>query len=354
MRLFIQDYVIDESQLWDWSHDEGAQHQDQWIRSIATQLIAWLNEEPFMTVSTSGSTGTPKIIRHSKSAMRKSAHLTAKRFGLLQGMTSLNCLPAQFIAGKMMLIRALVLQLDQFCIEPKLILAPKFQKSFDFVAMTPMQLSATLKNNTELIQRINTLILGGGPIMKKLDDKIQGLKTLCYATYGMTETITHIATRPINGSDKTEIFEALDDVHFTTQNGNLVIHAEHIDSSPLSTTDQVALFDNRHFQWKGRSDYVINSGGVKIHPEQLEEQLQGIIMDRYIVTSRPNDESGEEVVLLIESVPYTKRKLQVLKDFVRGIPKIKQPKDILFVKTFLETPTGKIRRNYNLYPSMST
>lgn len=349
MKVIIQEEIINKSELRDWSFDIGVEHEKEWIRQIAEVIIEWFGENLFMEVMTSGSTGIPKRIQHSKESMIVSAQLTGQRFGLLEGMTSLNCLPAQYIAGKMMLIRALVLELDQICIEPKLVLTHTSENEIDFSAMTPMQLSSTLETNPSLVDQIRKLILGGGPLTKNLSDDIVNLKTQCFATYGMTESITHIATRPTNGSKRTEIFEAVESVHFEVENNNLIIFAPHIADSPLHTTDCVQLIDKNHFRWLGRSDNVINSGGVKIHPEQIEEKLQSKIHHRYIITGAPDDKSGEQVVLIIESLPYDGTMKEALLNALESLPKIERPKNIFFLQRLLETPTGKIKRNYKLY-----
>lgn len=351
MKIYIHHDIINQFELQDWAHDVGLSHQFSWIREIAQVITSWFDNQTHIRVATSGSTGIPKIIEHSKNSMKLSAQLTARRFGLTEGMTSLNCLPAQYIAGKMMLIRALVLGIDQICIEPKLVLRSKFDDKLDFVAMTPMQLSATLDNHPQLISQIRILILGGGPIMKNLNDKIQLLETQCFATYGMTETITHIATRPINGKHRTEIFKAVDNVRFEIEKGNLVIHAAHLDSTPIRTSDQVILNDDQHFSWLGRADNVINTGGIKVHPEQVEERLQDVIEERYIITSAPDDLSGQRVILIIESEGFNDDKMNFLQKYFLTLSKIERPKNILFVGKFLETHTGKIKRDLHLYIS---
>jgi len=248
-----------------------------------------------------------------------------------------------------MLIRALVLGLDQICVEPKLSIHIASNETIDFVAMTPMQLEQTLNNHPDQIGRIKTIILGGAPIPANLMTEIQNLTTECHATYGMTETITHVATQPVNGPFKSECFGALEGVHFTRKEGCLIIHADHLGDSPFYTTDEVTLIDDQHFVWLGRKDNVINSGGLKIHPEQLEQKLQSKIKDRFFIAGMEDAQSGQRPVLLIEAQKYDGALMARLKSDLNVLEKLHRPKKIIFVSAFYETPTGKFKRDIKLY-----
>ena len=358
MKLYIKDKWIEEKDLISWAQADRTKSEDQWIVDIAEAIRTWYDKATHISIFTSGSTGTPKLIRHAKESMKTSALMTASRFGLKPGMTSFNCLPAKYIAGKMMLIRAIVIGMDQICVAPKLSLSlpnnlpgdvPQKLKPIDFAAMTPMQLSATLNEGPAFIEKIDQLILGGAPISQKLLKRIQDLKTRCFATYGMTETITHIATKPVNGLESQEAFEVLDGVVISTEDDNLVIKADHLGDEPIKTNDQVRLAGENKFVWIGRSDDVINRGGVKVHPAIIEEQLNDAISHRYIITAEGDDESGYKPALVIESgeEPY-KDNPQFLST-INALDKLQRPENIYFVEQLIETPTGKVKRDINLY-----
>ncbi len=357
MKMYIQDDIIDRKDLESWARDQGKSSEEGWVTDIAESIISWFDTSDTITISTSGSTGRPKLINHCKESMKTSARMTAERFQLRSGMRSHNCLPARYIAGKMMLIRALEIDMDQICVAPKLALhMPEVSKGkrIHFSAMTPMQLSATLDECPDFINRIDQLILGGAPISRSLMMRIQALETRTYATYGMTETITHIATKQVNGSGRQEVFETLDGVEIYTEDGNLIIKAKHFGSDPIKTTDQVELIGDRQFRWIGRSDDVINRGGVKIHPAEVEYKLSHAITHRYIVTAEGDKGSGFKPALVIESNAYSELQNNHLLQAINSLGKLERPENIYFVKQLIETPTGKVKRDINLYTSKAT
>lgn len=358
MKVYIQDDIIHRKELESWAREQGQRSKEDWVADIAESIISWFDSSDYISISTSGSTGTPKLISHSKESMKISARMTAERFRLRSGMRSHNCLPARYIAGKMMLIRALEIDMDQICVAPKLALStPKSLRLNDaihFSAMTPMQLSVTLDEHPGFINRIDQLILGGAPISRSLMSQIQGLETRTYATYGMTETITHIATMQVNGSERKEAFEILNGVEIDTEDGNLIIKAKHLGSDPIKTTDQVELIGDRQFRWIGRSDDVINRGGVKIHPAEIENKLSQAIQHRYIITAEGDQDSGFKPALVIESKAYDEPQGKYLLQAINRLDKLERPENIYFVDQLIETPTGKVKRNLNLYRTETT
>jgi len=353
MTFYIDDNQIEESDLLLWANETLIGNGAEWIRDLASTIVSWHDKSAFINIKTSGSTGKPKTIRLSKLQMEQSALKTGLHFNLKKGMMTFNCLPCQYIAGKMMVIRALVLDLDQLCVEPKIKLDFKVGRSIDFAAMTPLQVETSLNNNRRDIVKIRKLIIGGAPIMPNLMDQIQEISTECYATYGMTETITHIAIARVNGPKASSIFTALDRVTFELSNGNLVILADHLDN-PIVTTDHVKLICNISFEWLGRSDNVINKGGVKLHPEVIEKKLRKFIEHRFIVTGIENSSTGHDIALVIESPKYGPGKLEELSNSIQSLEKLERPKRIIFIESFQETPTGKIKRNIKWYTSSST
>jgi len=322
LQLYIEDQRINQSELLSWANS-----------TVKTADRAWV-------VDIAGSTGVPKLISHSKESMKRSAMKTGAYFSLEQGQSALLCMPARYIAGKMMIIRALVLDLDLICVKPSSRPLQEINRAIDFVAMTPMQMQASLEHGD--VGNVRIIILGGAPVSNNLAQKFQELSTACFLTYGMTETITHIAVRKLNGEKRTDYFEALQGVQFESEAGRLIIYADHIDASPINTTDEVELLDNSRFRWLGRTDHVINSGGLKIHPEQVEAELKPFIDQRFIITSRPDERLGQQVIIVVEGRRIEQSILNKAFDCITN--KYWKPKKVLYVDEFEMTGSGKIVR----------
>jgi len=312
-----------------------------WQKSISEFLSEWNSKNDFVTVHTSGSTGEPKEIRLPKKAMKMSAQLTAEFFGLQKGDSALLCMPVNFIAGKMMLVRAMEIGLKLFCIAPKsqidLFQFPKL----DFVPMTPMQVEKSLDS----IQQIKTLLIGGAPLQDDLRDKLLQTKVDAFESYGMTETITHIGLKKI--SEK--FFTVLNQVEISQDARNcLVIQTPYFDEK-IITNDLVEISDERHFRWLGRYDNVVNSGGIKLIPEQIEEKLKPYIQQEFIISSLPDSLLGEKLILIIEDEKAANMLPQTTKEIENQPPfsllqKYEVPKEIYFIKEFQRTESGKIQR----------
>ena len=347
MKFYIGNSELKGEALDEWAEKEAPYFSQIWIREIGKTIREWYSDADHILIKTSGSTGSPKVIRLKKNQMSQSAIKTAERFGLKKGMISLNCLPSEYIAGKMMIIRALVIGLDQICIQPKVSLSIPIDRMIDFAAMTPMQAFVTSKDSPLSLNKIHSLILGGGPITNEISDLLQSLKTNCFATYGMTETITHVAVAPANGPGKSKVFEGIQGVSFSTIDDCLVIEADHLDGL-IETTDKVELIDSTRFRWLGRKDNVINSGGVKIQAEELERRLDWL-SDRFFIAGIPDQISGEQVVLVIEAQPFNSDQMDFLQSKINEFKPIERPKRIVFAERLKETPTGKILRKAELY-----
>ncbi|MBW2962046.1 AMP-binding protein [Mesonia aestuariivivens] len=322
--------------------NEGEPYEE----SIGEFILDWLDEKEYVEVKTSGSTGTPKIVQVKKEYMVNSAKATGKFFKLPEQTTALLCLPASYIAGKMMLVRAMVLGWHLDSVQPKSNPIDQVFKRYDFCAMTPFQLDNSL-GRLHLIQK---LIVGGGAVSVHLKQLVQGIPTKIYETYGMTETVTHIAARRINSkkSRKKKLpFKVLANVTVAQDDRNcLTIKAPLVSDQLVVTNDVVELITYKKFFWKGRIDNVINSGGVKIHPEEVEKKLQNIILQRFFVTSLPDDALGEKLILFVEAA-FSEEVLEHLKEEIqksKKIDKFEKPKKIYFVEKFEETHTGKVNR----------
>lgn len=317
-------------------------------------LTDWFDDLDFIVSSSSGSSGRPKSIKIKKRHMISSALATGQFFELPAKSKALLCLSTNFIAGKMMLVRALMLGWHLDIVEPKLNPLENISKAYDFSAMVPLQLHHSLSN----INLIKKLIVGGAPISKKMENKIASVESKIFATFGMTETISHIAVKKLNhlsidnkSNDDNSYFKLLPNIEILTDtNGCLVIDAPKISDELIVTNDLVKIYANSQFKWLGRFDNIINSGGIKIIPEQIELMLQEIIFKRFFISSIPDDVLGEKVVLIIEADPkdakmdsYWNRILRL-----KSLKKYEIPKEIILVKSFIETETKKIQRRKTL------
>lgn len=315
----------------DWSKN-GALHE----KELGAFLLDWLNDDDFIMVSTSGSTGVPKKMYLSKNAMKVSAEATANYFQLQPKMTALLCLSTSYIAGKMMLVRALQVGMHIDVVVPSGKPLATLDKHYNFAAMVPMQVAQSISD----LSKIKTLLIGGAKLQPELVTKLEQIPTQIYETYGMTETITHIAIRKVGAS----YFNVLPHVSITTDERNcLVINAPFISQAVIITNDVVELHSNTQFKLKGRWDNVINSAGIKIFPEELEGTLSAYITSRFFIASQPDELLGEKVILVLESAPFK------LDDSVfEAFTAYQKPKAVYFVPTFIETPTQKINRRKTL------
>ena len=317
----------------------------QFSQSISNEinqfLRAWFSTDPHIVVMTSGSTGSPKSIHLRKDFMINSALATGRYFQLGENTKALCCLPIKFIAGKMMLVRALTLGWDLDVIESTSNPLKEITKEYDFSAMVPLQ----LRNSISKIDQIKTLIVGGGVVSRDLEKAIQTVDTKCYATYGMTETSTHVAVKKLNKFTQLELetasaYKTLQDVTVSKDKRScLVIHAPKISDVKINTNDVVQVVSKTEFNWKGRLDHVINSGGVKLHPEEIEQKLSHTIHSRFFTAGIPDEILGEKCILVIEGENH-----QITKKHFSKLFRFEIPKEIFFIPKFIETESGKIQR----------
>ncbi len=310
---------------------------DVYQKNIGDFLLDWFDENEFIDLQTSGTTGTPKIISLQKQAMVNSALSTGNFLGLEPSNKALHCLPTNFIAGKMMFVRAFILGLDIDFIEPNSHPLKNNKTRYDFVAMVPLQVQNSLDN----LQNIKNLIVGGTKINQNLEKSLLNLKnTSIYETYGMTETVTHIAARRVGE----ESFCVLPNINISTDDRNcLVIDAPNVSKQKIITNDIVEIIDNNKFNLLGRFDNLINSGGIKLFPELIEAKLEHKINNRFFVIGLPDNDLGEKLVLFIES-----EETKFDNDIFDELSKFEKPKEIIFIKKFKETETGKILRKETL------
>ena len=299
-------------------------------------LLEWFNKKSFITVTTSGTTGVPKKINLEKQAMIYSALATAEFFNLKAGNRVLNCLSTNYIAGKMMLIRSMILGFEMDFVTPTSNPLKGNRHHYDFVAMVPMQ----VQNSILELSKVKKLIVGGSKISESLRNQLLEVPTQIFETYGMTETITHIAVKKIGEKS----FSVLPNVKIATdERGCLVIIASHISETKISTNDVVELLSENQFLLLGRIDNVINSGGVKLFPEQIEAKLSDKIKQRFFVIGIPDEKLGEQVLIVIEG------KTTLFDDLIfENLDPYEKPKSICFVTKFIETQSGKVMRKETL------
>ncbi|WP_370398237.1 AMP-binding protein [Tenacibaculum dicentrarchi] len=336
------------------SEEELLVFSDKISKSIHTFLTDWFNEKDFVIVQTSGSTGKPKPIKLQKEFMKNSALATGNFFDLKENTTALLCLSIDYIAGKMMLVRALTLGWKLDIVKPDsnpLKSEKLFKKHYDFSAMVPLQ----LRNSLADLCKIDKLIVGGGVVSNDLIKAIKNISTKVFVTYGMTETITHIAVKKLNNFQKNELvlsdYTVLSNVKITVDARDcLVIEAPKVSEEKIITNDIVKLISATKFQWLGRFDNVINSGGVKLHPEKIEEKLSEIITSRFFVIGISDAILGEKLILIIEN-KISSEEEKTLKKSVKNLKtlsKFEIPKEIYFIDNFIETDTKKIQRKKTL------
>lgn len=309
-------------------------------------LEEWKSDGITMTVQTSGSTGTPKIFQIEKEKMRNSAQMTCDFLHLEKGNTALLCLPLEYISGKMMMVRTIIRELNLMVTEPTLTPLKNLKQKIDFCAMTPLQ----VENSLDKIHLVKKLIIGGAQVSESLREKIkQHLSThlhcKVYETYGMSETLSHIALREI--FPKNEVyFEPLHGVNITQdERGCLIIEAPQLNPQKLITNDIVEINEQGSFKFVGRADYIINSGGAKISPESLEKELKKILANEMCFIGVDDEVLGQKLVLVIEE--KNEKRHQEIEKMVFNFPFQKsfhKPKNIVFIDEIPRTPNGKVNR----------
>lgn len=324
----------------------------------------WLNGKKDFELQTSGSTGIPKKINIYREQMKASAWQTINKLGLSAGDAALVCIDTAYIGGKMMLVRGMEADLKLIAVEPTSnpfeALAPA--ETLDFVALVPLQLQTSLENNEKTrryLDKMKAIIVGGGVIDPQLENAIQTIAAPVYATYGMTETVSHVALKKMNAPGKDKFFKVLENIEIGQDNrGCLSISGAVTNNKKIVTNDVVELIDERTFQWLGRADNIINSGGIKINPENIEQQISDIAGEiltsrRFFVTGLKDKVLGEEVTLVVEGNPLTKADEEsLLEDLKAGLPLYHHPRKAIYLPYFVETPTGKINRNGSIEPHL--
>ncbi len=316
-----------------------------WEHEFYLFVQEWLNGNDFVEVKTSGSTGQPKTIRLPKQVMQKSAERTIQYFNLKENDRLFLSLSCRYIAGKMMVVRALTGKMDLSVVDPATDFSFLNQEKFDFGAMVPLQVVNILETETgkKRIENIRHLLVGGSAVPAPLETRIGRLENDVVSTYGMTETASHIAVRKLSGNHRSENYRCLQGISIRkNENDCLEILAEGQDSW-LTTTDLVEIISPSEFKILGRADHVIISGGLKYYPEQIEKKLEDYISQPFIISSEPDEKLGQKLVLVIEG-KTSHELVNALQKIEKQLPAYERPRKIIFTDRLPRNENGKIVR----------
>jgi o-succinylbenzoate---CoA ligase len=314
---------------------------EPWLKDIQDFLREWLNEKPHILALTSGSTGEPKSILLSKKAMKASAQLTNNFFSLNKNSKALLCLSSRYIAGKMMLVRALEGNYTLFMEEPSSSILNVYTDLIDFAALVPLQ----VEESFDKLKQIASVLVGGASLKTELEKKLQACSSRVFQSFGMTETVSHIALREVNGSNKTRSYHCLPNIEVEKDERNcLRIIAPMLLEEKLQTNDVVELVSPSEFVWKGRVDFVINSGGIKLFPEQIEAKLSDSIDLPFFISSLADDRLGERVILVCESVKHNNALKLSIENVFKTLSPYERPKATYFLDSF-EYNNAKLLRS---------
>lgn len=365
--LALRGRTYTADQLAAWRSEDAPPDLSENERAALDFCRRWLGGDEQFVVRTSGSTGPPQPVALSRRQMEASARATADALGLRAGMAALVCLPIRYIAGQMMLVRGLVLGLAMTLVEPS---SDPFASlpddaAFDFTALVPLQLQTLLEGPPSYRERLNRMaavLVGGAAVSAALERDVHALTAPVYHTYGMTETATHVALRRLNGPEASPWFTPLPGVQVAVdERGCLRVRGPMTEGRWIQTNDRVELepSDSRpdapRFRWLGRWDYVINSGGVKVPVETVEEAVDaawtalGLPRRRFLVGGTPDPRLGEAVTLVIEGEPLTAEQEEALRSALsRRLERFQRPRRIAYLPHLAETETGKLDRRQSL------
>jgi O-succinylbenzoic acid--CoA ligase len=305
-------------------------------RTINDFLTHWESNDEFISLQTSGSTGVSKKIKALKVDLIKSANLTGKFLDLKEGNSALCCLPIQYISGKMMLIRTLALNLKLTIVEPSLNPLESINHKIDFCAMTPMQVEKSI----DKLHLIKKIIIGGSPVSNQLKEKLKNFPNEIYETFAMTETYSHFALKNIK--ENNEYFKVLDEFKLSVDDRNCLGIETPFYQKFIQSNDIVKLIDEKTFIWKGRYDFIINSGGIKINPEEIEHKIKHLISNDFIISSIPDEILGQKLILVLQ----TEENLIIenLKNSLKQVlSKYEVPKEFYRIQQFEKLQQEKLR-----------
>jgi O-succinylbenzoic acid--CoA ligase len=330
--------------------NEGA--YPEWVLPIVEFIQEWASHSRTIDVSTSGTTGLPLNISLSKTSMVKSALASCRYFNLSSESILGLCLPVDYIAGKMMVVRALSVDAQLVCTRPSLAPDLSGAEHIDFCAMTCSQLTCILNEsctNVLLPAQMGTVLVGGEDLQPDVVPIIENQAFPIFQSYGMTETCSHIAVRRLNGAQKTDPYQTIQDVELQLSEDNtLVIRGDVVYGGEVITRDLVDLIDSKTFRWLGRQDNLINSGGVKVVPEQLEAFARKTLppdFPPFFIGAVPDSRTGQRPVCIMQAHDLADEVEDLLLDALKATAtSVAFPREILAVEAFDYTDTGKLKR----------
>ena len=309
---------------------------------VQTFLHAWQQDLSF-DFQSSGSTGAPKKIQFTKAQLITSATASIKALQLDQHTKALVCLPLTSVGGLLQLARALLANFELYIDLPSSRPLQNFDPSINFISMVPTQLQQSLEHEALKLSRIEKILIGGAPLEASLIERCRAQQIALIQSYGMTETLSHVALRHV-GHEVSGPFQAIEGVYFEQHDQSLTIHYPALLDAPIHTNDLVNLIDAQRFEWLGRSDFAIITGGLKIIPEQLEEKLSTVLTRPFFITGVPDEKWGSVVGLVMEGVA-----IELELDWTAlALHAAAIPKKIAFVPEFQRTQTLKIKRQETL------
>jgi len=308
-------------------------------------LYDWYDERSTeLEFFSSGSTGQSKSIKHSKESIRQAITYSSARLNYGPGTRSLLSLPVRYVAGAMILLRAVVLEMELCIAEISGNPLKGINYRIDFLAITPYQFNQCFNDDLEKLRDVNTILLGGAPVPASMYRHFESWHGKIYQSYGMTEALSHVALRRLDGPAPDKYYSAISsDIRFEVdQDDCLRIEAPYLELE-IKTRDHVRLLDNQRFEWLGRVDSIINSGGLKINPEYLEHFFSERIVDRFLIFPVPHELLGERPAILVEA-DYSQSLYNQLIELNSLLDKKWRIEKLYLLPEFEYTRTGKLRR----------
>lgn len=305
----------------------------------------WNNGCSTLCIQTSGSTGVPKKITVEKQRMLASARMTCNMLNLKKGDTALLCMPLDYIAGKMMAVRSIEREMELLCVTPNSHPLQSFAgtgQKIDLAAFVPLQIAKTLEIEEEknVLSAIKHVLIGGGAIDEQIEEALKTFPNNIYSTYGMTETLSHIALRRISGAEASLWYTPMPQVSIELSPAQtLIITAPHLSPEPLETNDIAEINERGQFRILGRRDNTINTGGIKVQIENIEEKLHQAGLKDIQITAVPDSTFGEAIVMLTAT-----ETTESFKRAINTLPPYWKPKHILKLNSLPLTETGKPNR----------
>ncbi|MFW5726816.1 MAG: AMP-binding protein [bacterium] len=341
------------------AHLTGYQDLTAYGKSTLSFCHDWMQGRKDYEQQTSGSTGKPKVIRLTRTQMQVSAAMTARALRLQAGYRALVCLSTDYIAGKMMLVRAMEVEMQAHVVPPSSQPLTGLEK-IDFIALVPLQLSSMLdenvQQNLDKLNSMRAILLGGAPLSLSLEEKIrQHISVPVYHSYGMTETVSHIALRKINGKAAADTYKLLPGIEAKQdKRGCLMVKGAVTEGRWLITNDLIEMISAESFRWLGRADFVINSGGVKLQLDQLERKIEKLLGEQglffsFLVSGLPDEKLGQKLIMLVEEAPDNVQDSDSLRRILKPhLSTYELPREVISVRHFVRTPSGKIDRQATL------